>query len=87
MTMLDMKCDVCGVNPPVGVASTIIPYSCAYCVECLKRDAQPEIVFSVLLDDAGKGLDPIDIETMFPDNLVTFKNGKYMTMAEWAALL
>jgi hypothetical protein len=83
MTMTDMKCDVCGVNPPIGVASTIIPYSCAYCKECAERNAQPEIVFLAILDDikeAGRSSEDVD------DAIITFKNGRYMSFKEWAEI-
>jgi hypothetical protein len=82
MTMLDMKCDVCQVNPPIGVASTHIPYSCAYCVECLKRHADPESVFEVILQetkDANLTADDV------MEGLVTYKNGGYISFKEWAA--
>jgi hypothetical protein len=82
MTILDMKCDVCEVNPPVGIASTHVPYSCAYCFECLKRHADPECVFETIFEEIkqeGRSVDDVI------DELVTYKDGKYISFKEWAA--
>lgn len=81
MTMNDHKCEVCEVNAPIGVASTVMPYSCAYCIECLRQFAQPRIVFECFFEDFGTAFD-----TMNPDytELVTFHNGKYIAYTEWA---
>jgi hypothetical protein len=81
MTMRDMKCDVCGVNPPLGVASTSIPYSCAYCQECATRGADPEGVFEYLFQSIKEG--DLAIEDV-RDNLVTYKDGKYISFKEWS---
>ncbi len=78
MTMKDKKCDVCGVNEPIGVPSTLMPYSVAYCVECAKRDAQPLVVFETLIEDADRADDWVN-------ELETYTDGKYITFAEWAA--
>jgi hypothetical protein len=78
MTMVDGKCEVCGVNPSIGVASTIIPYSCAYCIECAQRNAQPEIVFETYFElDEGDNM-------YIPDGIVTVKDGRYWTYREWS---
>ena len=84
MTMVDGLCDVCNVNPPIGVASTMIPYSCAYCRECAERNAQPDIVFACWFDDIGT-----DFEHMHPAALEveTFKDGRYVSYREWALAL
>lgn len=79
MTMLDMKCDVCNKNPAIGVASTSVPYSCAYCKECASRSADPEMVFIFWADDIA----PDDHRS--PDQSVTYKDGQYMTYREWYA--
>jgi hypothetical protein len=81
MTMGDEKCDVCGVNPPIGVASTIMPYSCAYCPECAKRFAQPMIVFECFWDDFGADFGKMR-EGL--EQLETFQDGKYLTYKDWA---
>jgi len=82
MTMVDGKCEICG-GPPIGVASTIMPYSCAYCVECCQRFAQPMIVFECFFDDFGA-----DFKKMRDglDQLETWdhKNAKYITYREYA---
>lgn len=80
MTMQDNKCEVCGINPPIGVASTVMPYSCAYCVECCKRFAQPEVVFECMFDDFGRDFDKVHHHYL---DLETFKNGRYVTYREW----
>ena len=37
-----MACDVCGVNPQIGVAAVPgVPMSVAYCEECLRANAHP----------------------------------------------
>lgn len=82
MTMLDHKCEVCFVNEPIGVAGTVLPYSCAYCVECLRNDAQPLVVFETLYDDFGTRFDEM-LEGM-ADELVTFADGGYQSYREWA---
>jgi len=81
MTMLDDKCDVCGRPGAVGVASTVIPYSCAYCVPCLQRNAQPDLVFMVMYETIG-----IDFETANPAylELVTYVDGDYIDYRTWA---
>ncbi len=80
MTMLDEKCDVCGVNPSIGVASTSMPYSCAYCKECAERGADPIIVFVCFYDDFGTNFDLM----RDPDGLVTYMDGQYVSYRDWA---
>ena len=77
MTMLDDKCDVCNTNKPIGVASTAIPLSVAYCAECAKRHAQPLCVFLMWEED----IPPKDHAC--PDHMVTYENGKYITYRKW----
>jgi hypothetical protein len=79
--MKDNICEVCGVNPPIGVASTIMPYSCAYCAECCRRFAQPMIVFECFWDDFGA-----NFHKMMPgvDQMEAYVDGKYVTYKEWA---
>ncbi len=80
MTMLDQKCDVCGQGQAIGVASTSMPMSVAYCAECARRGADPEIVFVCWYDDFGTRFD----EMARPDAVNTFKDGRYMSYREWA---
>jgi hypothetical protein len=77
MTMADDKCEVCQINKPIGVGCTMIPYSCAYCVECLDKHAQPMLVF---LTWESQGVEPRDHTT---PEVVTFDGGKYTTYTEW----
>lgn len=77
MTMADDKCDVCKVNSPIGVASTAIPLSVAYCKECAQRNAQPLDVFILWEED----IPPKDHRA--PDDFVTYADGKYITYRRW----
>jgi hypothetical protein len=71
-------CDVCNKNEAIGVASTSVPLSVAFCVECARRGADPEIVF---LYWAEEGIRP-EIHAC-PDYATTYKDGKYVTYREW----
>ena len=77
MTMLTGKCDVCQTNDAIGVASTAIPLSVAYCVECAQRNAQPKCVFEIWEED----IPPKDHAA--PDHFVTYQDGKYITYRKW----
>lgn len=79
MTMKDGLCEVCGTGAAIGVASTSIPYSCAYCVECAQHGADPEWVLEHLLNEVAGG-DP----TKLAPGLITYKDGKYISFEEWA---
>lgn len=46
-------CEVCGARPAVGVASTSIPYSAAYCAACAAIGADPYWV--LVANTAGIG--------------------------------
>ena len=76
------KCDVCAVNPAVGVASTSMPMSVAFCAECAGRGADPEIVFICWYDDFGT--DFSKMADGVADNYITYKDGRYMNYREWA---
>jgi len=82
MTMADELCDVCHVNLPIGVASTMVPYSCAYCRQCLLWNAQPDIVFETWYDDVGVEFNKM--ASGFPDSVVTFQGGAYISYRQWA---
>jgi hypothetical protein len=83
--MLDMRCDVC--NRPgdeykaIGVACTSVPYSCAFCVECATRRADPLLVFEHWFDVIGA---PEHLS--FPDDATSFFEGRYITYREWYAI-
>lgn len=77
---LGRLCDVCGIRPMIGVASTSQPFSCAYCIECAREGADPEWIFEYLLQDVANG-DPAQIR----EGLVTWSAGRFMTFHEWAA--
>lgn len=74
-------CHVCHVGEAIGVASTIMPYSCAYCRECCLRFAQPMEVFECLWDDVGTSFEML-ADGM--DQLETYSDGRYQTYREWA---
>lgn len=82
MTMADSKCDVCQIGKAIGVASTIMPYSCAYCRECATRHAQPLIVFECWWEDIGNKFEKF--QEGIVDQFETFDCGRYMTYREWA---
>lgn len=80
MTMLEGACDVCGVNPPVGVASSVLgAISWAYCRTCLERHADVEVMFAVTYDTCG------DRVGEWLSEMSTWKDGRYWTWEEWLA--
>lgn len=70
-------CDVCHKNPMIGVASTSVPFSCAYCSECAEQGADPEWIFVMWAEDHG--YKPQDLVS----GLVTYKDGRYLTYEKW----
>lgn len=78
MTAADNLCDVCGINPMIGVASTSMPLSVAYCSECARLGADPEIVFICWAEDG-----PTPEQHVAPDDYITFKDGAYVTYRQW----
>jgi hypothetical protein len=80
--MADGKCGVCHTGRAIGVASTVMPYSCAYCVECCKRFAQPLFVFECFWTDVGTDFARLADGV---DQLETYDGGRYQTYREWAA--
>lgn len=79
--MLDKKCDVCGEKEAIGVASTSVPFSCAFCLECAQQGADPEWIFEYYLDEVAGG-DPSKIR----EGLTTYVNGKYVSFHDWARM-
>jgi hypothetical protein len=80
---MDMgKCDVCQTNPAIGVASTSMPMSVAFCGECAGRGADPEIVFLCMFDDVGAEF--ANLADGVADGMTTFKDGRYVSYREWA---
>jgi hypothetical protein len=80
----DSKCEVCGFRKAVGVACTSMPYSCAFCIECLRHGADPELVFICFYDDFADQFERL--ADGVADGLTTFKNGKYISYREWTAI-
>lgn len=84
MTMSALKCDVCGREGVIGVASSSIgPMSQAYCGECAIKQAEPEWMFVYLLEDVGGGKS--ENLAGWVNQLSTWKDGKYLTWEEWLA--
>src|SRR5678815_26833 len=84
MTALDNVCDVCRRKKDwVGVhSSSLGPMSFASCMECLTKYAEMEGNFHYLYDCVGtKGEGLAD----WVQELITWKDGKYMTWPEWVA--
>jgi hypothetical protein len=79
MTMLDELCDVCHLNKPIGVASTSMPLSVAYCRTCAELHADPEIVFETMY----MGNEDQEVDPEMGDQYLTFKDGKYITFTAW----
>lgn len=71
-------CDICRINPSIGVACTSMPISVAYCHECASRGADPEFIFLCWEDDIGSPSNHRD-----PTRSVTFKDGKYISYTDW----
>ncbi len=82
MTMTNMKCDVCQVGDAIGVASTSLPFSCAYCVTCAQHGADPEWMMNYYLFDVANG----DPDMIKAGVIHTFKDGQYMSFHEWVKL-
>lgn len=78
MTAADNLCDVCHINPMIGVAATSIPLSVAFCAECAQRHADPETVF-LYWEECGIA----PAEHRAPDHCVTFVEGAYTTYRQW----
>lgn len=74
-----LKCDVCG-QPAIGVASSSFgAISFAFCETCVRKPAEPFIMFEYLYDEVstnGEGLINLDY-------YYTFKDGKYITWPEY----
>jgi hypothetical protein len=82
MTTLTGECDVCHERPAIGVASTSFPLSVAFCAECAAQGADPECNFEFFWDEIGG-----DVNKMaegYPDALVTWKDGRFISFREWA---
>jgi hypothetical protein len=85
MTMVDMKCDVCGVHKAVGVCSS--PFgavSMAYCHMCLHKPAEAEWIFDYLYVEVANG-DPSNLSPEI-NNWYTFHEGAYISWENWVAL-
>jgi hypothetical protein len=80
MTMADGKCEVCGEREPIGVASTHAPLSVAYCIDCARAHADPEVVFETW---AMEGVSPDDMHEGLADQFCTWKDGKFISYRDW----
>lgn len=73
-----MICGVCNINEAIGVASTSVPYSVAYCVTCAQNHADPESVFEFFWEEVNGDA------TQVHKVLVTYYQGGYIDFQEWA---
>ena len=76
MTMADNICDCCNVKREslIGVAaSSLAPYSCAWCIECLRHGAEPLWIVRHLISEAADPKDPGD----YLLNRIVYHNGEY----------
>jgi len=72
------KCEVCQINPPVGVASSALgAYAMAICGECLKMHAEPEFIFETTAWTCGSAVND-GVRCM-----TTFKDGAYISWDVW----
>ena len=73
------KCSVCRERDAIGVASTAIPLSVAYCGKCAQKNAQPECVFVYWEEE----IPPKDHRA--PDLMVTYdpETKKYISYRKW----
>jgi hypothetical protein len=78
MKMPDMRCDVCGIRQAIGVASTSIPFSCAFCACCASYGAEPELVFEYWFEELGP-----PSNHRCPGLSLTWKDGQYWTYTAW----
>lgn len=75
---------MCNINEEVGVASS--PFgaaSWAYCLECLQKPADPEVMFTHLYEDVsdrGEGLHEA------VNYYYTFKDGQYLSWPDYVKL-
>lgn len=76
-----MKCEVCGKEEAVGVASSGLglPLSVAYGPECLDREAESIQDIKIAIEMSGELSEE---DQKFVDSIVTFHNGEYTTYGE-----
>lgn len=77
--LADVKCEVCGLEDAVGVASVpAIPYSAAYGRECLRRGADPYWIVRANIACCGG---PEHVAEWVLDGM-TWLDGEYVTLRE-----
>lgn len=78
----DLICECCGVERGLGVASTIIPYSAAFGINCLRMNTQPRWIVDALLEENG-GLQGCN--SWFKDLVTVYvrRRRTYMTVREY----
>lgn len=78
--LAESKCDVCGRQGIVGVASSCLgAISFAFCAECLSQGAEPEFMLGFTWDMTGGN--PAE----WVRELKTYKDGRYITWDEFKA--
>ena len=78
----DLKCDVCG-EPAIGVASSCMPISFAYCRKCLQEGAEPIFVFAYHYDEVSD--DGGNLADWFTQNVKSYMDGHYISWGEYVA--
>lgn len=85
----DMTCDCCrrdkNTHPVLGVASSgVVAMSFAWCHECLREHAEPEIVFIYWRDEVA-GVDGIEGLADWALDMKTFAGDEYVAYKDWIA--
>jgi hypothetical protein len=73
-------CEVCDREATTWVhGSSLGPFSIASCRACLSEIAEPEYAFAITFEETGGDVAP------HVKRCSTWKDGRYMTWAEWVA--
>lgn len=84
MSQSAKACYVCGKNAHVYFhASDIAPISFSSCLECLTCHAEHEGIFEYLYDLVDGQTERLGKRI---NNLLTWKDGRYVTWTEWVEL-
>lgn len=77
---VQLRCECCG-QVAVGVCSTIVPYSAAFCRACLENHAQPAWIMEFVYEEQlGKDLSNA---ADWLGDITVFVEGKYVPFREY----
>lgn len=76
MSTTKLNCDACG-EPAIGVASSCIPMSFAYCRRCVSEGVEPEFIFAYHYDEVSR--DGEGLADWFTQSVKIFKDGEIWT--------